>query len=381
MDDDALKLFALLEKEFSSLENHFDGVRIGWHCHLTALTYPAVKTLTNCGAQVFLSECNPSTSDKEAIALMEACGAKVFCGSGSERKVLEENIRVFSDTGAALFSNYLENPMPSIIAGCEITGSGIDRLRQMPLIPIPMININDNLLKARIENHHGVGLGIVEVLEKLGRVVPAFSGKNIVVFGYGQVGSGIASHLKERGTSVAIVESDPLRRLLAHFDGFSTAAHISSFPFSEIIITATGQPNVITAQDLSGLPDNLALVNAGHFPHEIDLDGIKKISVNCQKLGAEIDCYQYASSKECGEKGSLKSVYVACQGNPANIVMLTGPDVATYIHLATELLTMEYLLKNAAGLSNTLHSVPAGVLTRVSRLSLQVLVDRPVNSK
>lgn len=347
---------------FEDLRSHLDvhSRRIGWHCHLTALTVVAARCLREAGAEVFMSECDSTTSDQSSIAVLRDLGIQVFLGAAAAEHVLQSNPEVLCDTGGELLARYLEKPeaYPAVKGASEITTSGIARLPAN--LPLPVINLNNGQLKNSIENFHGVGDGVVELLRLI--TPRSWAARKVLVIGYGQVGSGVAWHLKKLGCYVSVIDRNPVRQLIAHFDGFKTGSLFEALAGAELVVTATGSPEVLTEQEINWLDDECVLMNVGHFAHEIDRDYLENASKSKRQVN------EYLTEYELG----LKKVLLVCDGHPANVVALTGFPEPTLIHLTNELLTMNYLLTTAE-LAPGLHVPPGDIEKVCASLALKSL--------
>lgn len=325
------------------LNNHLakaddlSGLTLGWHCHLTELTSQAADVLLAKGVKLYLSECNPHTSDKAAIAYMSAQGARIYCGQESCRQVLSHQPQILSDTGLELISTYLDSPVGRVFAACEITTSGITRLRQLDQLRLPVININSGQLKQLIENFHGVGDGLVESLQIITR--QDWSGRKAAVIGYGSVGSGVAAYLQKTGLQVMVVDSNPIAQLKAHYDGFAIANLDNALQSNQLIVTASGQENLLSSREWVLLQDQAYIFNVGHWANELDLAALSRLSDERRALSTNLEEFVLPQNK---------SIFVATGGNPVNVVLLTGSPEPTLIHLTTEILTVSYLAQQLA---------------------------------
>lgn len=367
-----MELFPLMERlgKYLQEDGSLNGVKIGWHCHLTQLTLMTAEAMAQGGAKLFLSEVNPATTDDEAVQGIRDLGAKVFLGETSPEEVLAESPQLLTDTGFVIIDKYLsmkkEDRPNSIIAASEITTSGIEKLRKVKDLPLPVININGGLLKARIENYHGVGDGVVDLLRRLtGR---SLSGLNSVVVGYGAVGSGVAFHLRKEGGIVNVVESDPVRRLIAHFDGYAVGDLLTSLRKADVVVTATGKRQIIGETHWSAARDGAIFLNVGHWPEELDMNSLRSLATGVDDLELKTQRFHLKDLD-----GVEKRLYVVADGNPANIVLLTGSVEPTLIHLATEALCLSYLAKHGASLGHGEHLVPYEVEQNSSILALEAL--------
>lgn len=365
--------FPILDKltEYFATEGRLEGRRIGWHCHLTGLTAAAARVLVRAGAKLFVSECTAATTDWAAVTYMKQLGVNVYQGFDSPRKVLDNRPEVTSDTGFVLSSEYLkdlETGNQYVFAGCEITTSGIHRLRELADLPMPVVNINDGELKALIENYHGVGDGVLEALFRLTWRV--WAGRAVSVVGYGRVGAGVANYLRRTGATVFVVEVDPIRQLVAHYDGYGLMDLHEALASTELIVTATGARSVIGAPELPILRDGAVLMNVGHWAEEIDVAVIRQLAKSQRPVAKHLEEY----SLPCGD--TTKKIYVIASGGPANVVLLSGSPEPTLIHLTTELLCMNYLAglsEKSGALKPGEHAVPKEVERRASILALQCL--------
>lgn len=342
--------------------NHLRGKRIGWHCHLTSITTATVEVMVAAGAQLHLSECNPDTSDDAAVEYMRRLGARVHTGEKSIDKVLAAEPVLTSDTGLALTEAALARGIKGLYAGSEITTSGITRLRALQAVPIPIININDGQLKAYIENFHGVGDGVIDALFKLtGRL---WSGRPAAVLGYGRVGAGVASYLRKAGAVVSVVEVDPVRRLIAHYDGFTICDLPAALSASELIVTATGQQSVIPDPAWAAARNGQIVFNVGHFSQEID--SLKRVAKEVTPFAEHMERVRLAHA----------DVFLVAHGSPANVAMLTGSPEPTLIHLTAEMLCLNYLahsMERKDKLAPGEQPIPPSVEQQASLLALSAL--------
>ena len=364
--------FPIMEKlqEYLLAQADLKGRKIAWHCHLTGLTAATVKVLLQAGVKLFLSECSAATSDKASIDYMRKIGAEVFLGDSSTEEVLSHRPEIISDTGFVLMTAYLQDASNDyLLGGCEITSSGIQKLRSTSNLKLPVININDGELKNLIENFHGVGDGVTDALYKVtGRL---WTGRRAAVVGYGRVGAGVAYHLKQTGAQVSVVEQDATRRLVAHYDGFGLASMEEALANSELIVTATGARNVLGLNQFHQCRDGIILMNVGHWAQEIDLVELAANSIFTSSSSSHLVEYQLKD-----DKAASKKIFVIGGGGPANVVMLTGSPEPTLIHLTTEVLCMRYLLNsrvNSIQLLEGENLIPAEVQRLASKLALASL--------
>jgi adenosylhomocysteinase len=348
-------------------EGSLAGQVIGWHCHLTETTAAMAEVIVNADARLFLSECNPHTTNQSAVAYMQELGAQVYLGESSCAKVLQEKPVIIADTGLVLTRAYLEMEPPQnfVYAASEITTSGITALDGLAAVRIPIVDINGGYLKSQIENFHGVGDGVVDALFELtGRI---WAGRRASVIGYGKVGAGVSDYLKRMGANVWVVEEDPIKRLIAHYDGFPVSDLSRAMRESQLVVTATGVPNLISRQQWMEAADGLLVMNVGHWSTEIDLHALEALAKSSRDVLPQLKEYILPGDKH---------VLVVAAGSPANVVLLSGSPEPTLIHLTTEVLCMNHLIKlHQASQSLPLGqvSLPHEVEKQASILALQAL--------
>ena len=258
----------------------FDGLTIGTGIHLEAKTVALLLTLRDGGARL-ISTGNLNTTQPDAVERLRAEGVTVIgeptkdsgVHAGFLGEVLAAEPDLILDNGGDLFARYLDHPYPGLQGGTEETTSG--RMRLEPLrgqLGRLILVINDSPSKQFAENEHAVGQSSVESFLRMTNRVT--NGEQVTVFGYGACGRGVAANFRGAYARVSVVEVDPVTRLRAHLDGFSTPPRDTAVADADIIVTVTGARNVLTAADLPLLRDGVILANAGHFPAEIDAAGL-----------------------------------------------------------------------------------------------------------
>jgi adenosylhomocysteinase len=258
----------------------FQGLTIGTGIHLEAKTVALILTLRDGGARI-VSTGNLNSTQPEAVRFLRAEGVTVIGEAtkdapehdGYLREVLAAEPDLILDNGGDLFARYLEHPYDGLIGGTEETTSG--RMRLEPLrgrLRRPILVINDSPIKQFAENEHAVGQSSLEsYLRMTNRTT---NGEQVTVFGYGACGRGVAASFRGGYARVSVVDVNPVTRLQAHLDGFSTPPRDTAVAQADLIITVTGARDVITPADLPRLKDGVILANAGHFPAEIDAAGL-----------------------------------------------------------------------------------------------------------
>lgn len=274
------RLLQQVSEEFRQTQP-FKGMTIGTGIHLEPKTVSLILTLQAGGARL-VSTGNLNSTQPEAVYYLKAHGVEVLgrpTGDPTEhagylRQVLEHRPDLILDNGGDLFGAYLEHPYAGLLGGTEETTSG--RMRLLPLrdrLNMPILVINDSPIKQFAENEHAVGQSVLESYLRITNRMT--NGQRVTVFGYGACGKGVAKNFRAAGSLVSVVEVDPIMRLQALLDGFDTPPRVEALGSADVTITVTGAREVITAADLPLLKDGAILANAGHFPFEIDVAGMR----------------------------------------------------------------------------------------------------------
>ncbi|HTL41871.1 MAG TPA: adenosylhomocysteinase [Pseudolysinimonas sp.] len=271
------RLLAAIGEEFDRTRP-FAGMTIGTGIHLEPKTAALLLTLQRGGARM-VSTGNLNSTQPATVEYLRARGVEVIGEPTSDpvvhaddlRGVLAEKPHLILDNGGDLFAQYLADPYPGLTGGTEETTSGRDRL--LPLrdrLGVPVLVINDSPIKQFAENTHAVGQSVFETYMRLTN--RSTQGKRVAVFGYGSVGRGVAASFRNAFALVTVLERDPVLRLEACLDGFDVSDADVALPEADVVITVTGAPGVLTLEHLPLLRSGVILMNAGHFPHEIDVD-------------------------------------------------------------------------------------------------------------
>jgi adenosylhomocysteinase len=258
----------------------FRDLTIGTGIHLEPKTVALLLTLKAGGARV-VSTGNLNSTQPEAVEYLRANGVQVVGDRTTDehehdqflREVLRAQPHLILDNGGDLFVRYLENPYERLLGGTEETTSGRMRLSTLrSQLARPILVINDSPIKQFAENRHAVGQSVLESFLRITN--RATNGRQVLVFGYGSVGKGIAASFRNAFATVSVIEPDPVLRLEASFDGFQVPDRDAGLKRADLVITATGAEGVITEADLDLLRERVVLINAGHFPAEIAVERI-----------------------------------------------------------------------------------------------------------
>lgn len=256
-----------------------DGVRLACSMHLDIKMIPFVAGVLAKGAAVYLTTCNPTTVRDEVVAYLVGKGAQAHAWRDMPAAAYDDAIQRaiawqpthLCEMGAAITAVLHQtppDPFPPIRAGLEATGSGITALAGLtPRYPI--FNWDDVPVKEGLHNRHMVGLTTWHTF--FARTQLSLHEKEVLVVGYGLVGQGVAASARAFGGHVTIADNDPERQMAARFDGWAVRPLAEAILEADVIVTATGAANVISAAHLPLLRDGVFLLNVGHLPHEIDV--------------------------------------------------------------------------------------------------------------
>lgn len=259
------------------------GVRLACNMHLDLKMAPLVAGLLDKGAAIYLTTCNPTTVQDDVVAWLERHGAEAYAWrdmseaewSASFDRALAWAPTHLCEMGADLTTRlHQSNAGPQIIAGLEATGSGISRLNGMaPRYPI--FNWDDLPVKEGLHNRHMVGLTAWHTFFQTTHLT--LHEKCVLVIGYGLVGQGVAAAAKAYGGQVIVAEIDPARALQARYDGWAVVELASAVSQADVIATATGAKNVLSAPHLQQAKDGVFILNVGHVTAEIDVGFLQNL--------------------------------------------------------------------------------------------------------
>lgn len=279
-----------IRKEYAA-EQPLAGARIVGCLHMTIQTAVLIETLTALGAEVRWSSCNIFSTQDQAAAAIAVTGVPVFAWKGETEEeyewCIEQTItgpngwkpNMLLDDGGDL-TLLVHNKYPELLAGIkgvsEETTTGVHRLYEMAkagTLKIPAINVNDSVTKSKFDNKYGCRESLVDAIRRGTDVMMA--GKVAVVCGYGDVGKGSAQSLAGSGARVIVTEIDPICALQASMDGFEVRKLDDVVANVDIIVTTTGNKDIVTADHMRALKDMAIVCNIGHFDNEIAVADMK----------------------------------------------------------------------------------------------------------
>ena len=352
----------------------FRGKKIAMSIHLEAKTAYLAKVLRAGGAEVWVTGCNPLSTQDDVAAALAAEGFEVHARHGvSDAEYVEHLKKTLScvpdlmiDDGGDLISllhgecrEYGKN----LIGGCEETTTGIHRLlsrERAGLLDYTMIDVNDADCKHLFDNRYGTGQSTLDGIMNSTNLILA--GKTVVVAGYGWCGKGVAMRAKGLGAVVVVTEIDPVKAIEAVMDGFTVLPMDEAAKRGDLFITLTGCCDVIRREHFEVMKDGVLLSNSGHFDVEIDKIALKELSVEDWERKPNIHGYRMADGRVLNLLAEGRLVNLAAgNGHPAEIMDMS---------FGIQAKGLEYLVLNAGKLEKRVYAVPAEIDQAVARIKL-----------
>lgn len=371
--DASMPVLRMIRERFED-EQPLKGVRIAACLHVTTETANLVRTLKSGGAEVALCASNPlSTQDDVAAALNVHFGIPTYAIKGEDRDtyyahidaVLDERPHVTMDDGNDLVTRIHQDRrdlLEEIFGGTEETTTGVIRLQSMQregALAFPIVAVNEADTKHMFDNRYGTGQSTVDGLIRATNVLIA--GKRAVVAGYGWCGRGLASRLEGLGANVIVTEIDPTRALEAVMDGFLVMPMIEAAKVADIIITATGDVNVLDAEDFEALKDGVIIANTGHFNDEINIPALERLAQTRRVLRDFVEEFVVNSRR----------IYLLAEGRLLNLAAAEGhPAAVMDMSFANQSLSVEYLKTSHSELQPGVYVVPRDIDKEIARLKL-----------
>ena len=367
-----------LRKEYSK-SKPLKGARIAGCLHMTIQTAVLIETLIELGAEVSWSSCNIFSTQDHAAAAIAKENISVFAWKGMSEDefdwCIEKTLYSFKDNkplnmilddGGDL-TNMVLDRFPKLIDDIkgisEETTTGVARLYERVKdgkLPMPAININDSVTKSKFDNKYGCKESLVDAIRRATDVMLA--GKVAVVAGYGDVGKGSAASLRGAGVRVIVSEIDPICALQAAMDGFEVKKISNVIKEANIVVTATGNKDIISKSHFLAMRDKAIVCNIGHFDNEIDMNwldknyGHKKVEIKPQ-----VDLYNLDG----------KEIIVLAEGRLVNLGCATGhPSFVMSNSFTNQVLAQIELWKNYKNYENKVYMLPKHLDEKVARLHL-----------
>ncbi|HET8810125.1 MAG TPA: adenosylhomocysteinase [Flavobacteriaceae bacterium] len=368
-----------LREEYKN-EQPLKGARIAGCLHMTVQTAVLIETLIALGAEVTWSSCNIfSTQDHAAAAIAEA-GIPVYAWKGMNEEefnwCIEQTLffgedrkplNMILDDGGDLTNMVLDN-YPELAEGIkglsEETTTGVHRLYERMkngTLPMPAINVNDSVTKSKFDNKYGCRESAVDAIRRATDVMLA--GKRVVVCGYGDVGKGTAASFKSANAIVTVTEIDPICALQAAMDGYEVKKLENVIGKADIVITATGNKDILTGKHFEAMKDKIIVANIGHFDNEIDVAWLNNHHGDSKmEIKPQVDKYTVNG----------KDIILLAEGRLVNLGCATGhPSFVMSNSFTNQTLAQIELWKNGEQYKNEVYMLPKHLDEKVAKLHLE----------
>ena len=374
-------LMALREK--FKKDKPLKDARIAGCLHMTIQTAVLIETLVDLGAQVTWSSCNIFSTQDHAAAAIAANGIPVYAWKGMTEEEFnwcieqtlffgeEKNpLNMILDDGGDLTNMVLDN-YPELVAGIkglsEETTTGVHRLydrMKNGTLPMPAINVNDSVTKSKFDNKYGCKESAVDAVRRATDIMLA--GKRVVVCGYGDVGKGTAASFRGAGSIVTVTEIDPICALQASMDGFEVKKLKNVISNADIVVTATGNKDIVNQNSFMMMKDKTIVCNIGHFDNEIDMNWLESnFGDNKTTIKPQVDSYRINKDKE---------IIILAEGRLVNLGCATGhPSFVMSNSFTNQVLAQIELWNNSTSYENKVYMLPKNLDEMVAKLHLDKL--------
>ncbi len=368
-----------LRKEYGEAQP-FKGARIAGCLHMTIQTAVLIETLTALGAEVSWSSCNIFSTQDHAAAAIAVTGVPVFAWKGETEEEFDwcigqtlfafeggKPLNLILDDGGDLTNLVLDHHaelLDDIKGLSEETTTGVHRLYERVkngTLPIPAINVNDSVTKSKFDNKYGCRESLVDAIRRATDLMLA--GKVAVVAGYGDVGKGSAQSLLGSGVRVIVTEIDPICALQAAMDGFEVKKMVDAIPEANIIVTATGNKNIVAGEQFKLMKDKTIVCNIGHFDNEIDMAWLNEnYGETKDQIKPQVDLYNIDGN----------DIIVLAEGRLVNLGCATGhPSFVMSNSFTNQTLAQLELWLYAEKYENEVYTLPKHLDEKVARLHLE----------
>ena len=353
------------------------GARIAGCLHMTIQTAILIETLQALGAEVTWSSCNIFSTQDQAAAAIAATGTPVYAWKGMNEEEFDwcieqtlffgedkKPLNMILDDGGDL-TNMVLDRFPELAEGInglsEETTTGVHRLYERVkngTLPMPAININDSVTKSKFDNKYGCKESAVDAIRRATDIMLA--GKRVTVCGYGDVGKGTAASFKGAGSIVTVTEIDPICALQAAMDGFEVKRLETVVGNSDIIITTTGNKDIVRGEHFEAMKDKVIVANIGHFDNEIDVPYLNSNSEKIE-IKPQVDKYNING----------KDIILLAEGRLVNLGCATGhPSFVMSNSFTNQTLAQIELWNNAKAYKNEVYMLPKHLDEKVAFLHL-----------
>jgi len=373
--DNQMPVLKMIRERFEK-EKPLKGKKMSCCLHVTTETANLVRTLQAGGAEIVLCASNPlSTQDDVAASLVMDYGIPVFAIKGEDRDTyykhliaaIEHGPEMTQDDGCdlvgLLHQNYKDTHLKKVIGGTEETTTGVIRLKSMEkdgALQFPIIAVNESDTKHLFDNRYGTGQSTLDGLLRATNILVC--GKNFVVCGYGWCGKGLAMRAKGMGANVIVTEVDPVKAIEAVMDGFRVMKLEQAMPFADIIITVTGDLNVVDKKHIELAKDGVVIANSGHFNDEINITALEGLSDSKRMVRDFVDEYTLKDGRKA---------FLLAEGRLLNLAAAEGhPAVVMDMSFANQALGAEYIVNNAHKMENKVYVLPGELDDEIAKLKL-----------
>jgi len=367
-----------LREEYGK-EKPLKGARIAGCLHMTIQTAVLIETLVELGADVTWSSCNIFSTQDHAAAAIAAAGIPVYAWKGMTEEEFNwcieqtlffgeerEPLNMILDDGGDLTNMVLDEypELTDAIKGLsEETTTGVHRLYERMrngTLPMPAINVNDSVTKSKFDNKYGCKESAVDAIRRATDVMIA--GKVAVVGGYGDVGKGTAASLRGAGARVIVTEIDPICALQAAMDGYEVKKMKTAISEADIVVTATGNKDIITGEHFKLMKDKTIVCNIGHFDNEIDVAWLKdNYGETHSEIKAQVDKYTVDG----------KDIILLAEGRLVNLGCATGhPSFVMSNSFTNQTLAQIELWQRSGNYENKVYTLPKHLDEKVAELHL-----------
>ncbi len=367
-----------LREEYKK-EQPLKGARIAGCLHMTIQTAVLIETLTALGAEVTWSSCNIFSTQDHAAAAIAASGVPVYAWKGMNEEEFDwcieqtlffgeerKPLNMILDDGGDL-TNMVLDQFPELTSGIkglsEETTTGVHRLYERfknGVLPMPAINVNDSVTKSKFDNKYGCRESAVDAIRRATDTMLA--GKRVVVAGYGDVGKGTAASFRGAGAIVTVTEIDPICALQASMDGYEVKRLETVVSNADIVITATGNKDILKAEHFRAMRDKAIVCNIGHFDNEIDMAWLNDNFGNTKDvIKPQVDKYTIDG----------KDIIVLAEGRLVNLGCATGhPSFVMSNSFTNQTLAQIELWKYSDKYENKVYMLPKHLDEKVAKLHL-----------
>jgi adenosylhomocysteinase len=367
-----------LREEYGN-EQPLKGARIAGCLHMTIQTAVLIETLVALGADVTWSSCNIFSTQDHAAAAIAAAGIPVYAWKGMNEEEFDwcieqtlffredrQPLNMILDDGGDL-TNMVLDQYPELAVGIkglsEETTTGVHRLYERVkngTLPMPAINVNDSVTKSKFDNKYGCKESAVDAIRRATDTMLA--GKRVVVAGYGDVGKGTAASFRGAGAIVTVTEIDPICALQACMDGYEVKKLETVIQNADIVITATGNKDIIREKHFRALKDKAIVCNIGHFDNEIDMAWLNGAYGHTKdEIKPQVDKYTVDG----------KDIVILAEGRLVNLGCATGhPSFVMSNSFTNQTLAQIELWKHSDKYNNEVYMLPKHLDEKVAKLHL-----------